>query len=58
MTCNIVKNNNGVAFVCTRGNKKLTKDDERKIEEIIKNLSKKLEKDYGEEELNEIPKQE
>lgn len=51
MTCNIVKNNNGVAFVCTRGNKKLTKDDERKIEEIIKNLSKKLEKDSGKEEL-------
>ena len=42
MTCNIIKKKNGIAFVCTRGNSKLNEEDERKINEIIKNISKKL----------------
>lgn len=42
MTCDIIKKKNGVAFVCTRGKSKLTEEDERKIDEIIKNISKKL----------------
>ena len=42
MTCNIIKKKDGIAFVCTRGNSKLNKEDERKIDEVIKNITKKL----------------
>lgn len=48
MSCNVVKNENGVAFVCTRGNSKLSKEDQRKIDEIIKNLTKELEEQSDE----------
>lgn len=50
MVCNVVKNENGVAFVCTRGNAKLSKKDQHKIDEIIKNLEKKLEENKKEQE--------
>lgn len=43
MTCKVIENKNGIAFVCSRGrNAELTEDDQRKIDEIIKNLEKRL----------------
>lgn len=50
MVCNVVKNEKGVAFVCKRGNSKLSKKDQQKIDEIIKNLEKKLEENKKEQE--------
>lgn len=49
MGCNVVKNENGVAFVCTKGNSKLNEEDKRKIDEIIKNIVKKLENNSNKE---------
>ena len=43
MSCNVIKNENGVAFVCTRGNSKLSEKDQSKIDEIIKKITKELE---------------
>lgn len=44
MTCKVIENKNGIAFVCSHGrNAELTEDGQRKIDEIIKNLEECLE---------------
>ena len=44
MTCKVIENKNGITFVCSCWrNAELTEDDQRKIDEIIKNLEKRLE---------------